>query len=100
VIGPQVEIGNDRFRQLGIDKLCRLVRADCNDMSVLDGASQDAAYAIYSLKYIPRLDFVMAEVARILRPGGLFVVYDLLKTDAYDEKNEKHRCAVIYQCIM
>jgi len=57
----------------------------------LDSVSQDAAYAIYSLKYIPCLDAVMAEVARILKPGGLFVVYDLLKTDAYDEKNAKHR---------
>lgn len=68
---------------MGIDKLCRLVRADCNDMRILREASQDAAYAIYSLKYIPRLDSVMAEVARILKPGGLFVVYDLLKVSLW-----------------
>jgi len=52
-------------------------------MRILREASQDAAYAIYSLKYIPRLDSVMAEVARILKPGGLFVVYDLLKVSLW-----------------
>lgn len=47
-------------------------------------ASQDAAYAIYSLKYLPNLGPIFAELARVIKPGGLLLVYDLLKTDKFD----------------
>ncbi|KHJ75603.1 hypothetical protein OESDEN_24781 [Oesophagostomum dentatum] len=56
----------------------------------LENACKDAAYAIYSLKYFPELDGVMKEVSRVLKPGGRFLIYDLIKTEKYDEKNETH----------
>ena len=57
----------------------------------LDSGSQDAAYAIYSLKYFPKLDGVMKEIARVLKTGGKFLVYDLIKTDGYNPENKEHR---------
>lgn len=57
----------------------------------LDSGSQDAAYAIYSLKYFPQLDGVMKETARILKSKGKLVVYDLIKTDSYDQGKQEHR---------
>uniref|UniRef100_A0A0K0CTT3 Methyltransf_11 domain-containing protein n=1 Tax=Angiostrongylus cantonensis TaxID=6313 RepID=A0A0K0CTT3_ANGCA len=30
------------------------------------------------------------QVSRILKPGGRFLIYDLIKTENYDEKNEVH----------
>lgn len=53
--------------------------------------SIDTAYAIYALKYFVSLDPIMNEVSRVLKQKGLFVVYDLIKTEIYDETNEKHR---------
>ncbi|KAK6744343.1 hypothetical protein RB195_011193 [Necator americanus] len=74
---------------MGVETNCRLLEADCHDMP-LEDASKDAAYAIYSLKYFPQLEGVVKEVARILKPGGKFLVYDLIQTEKYDEKNEEH----------
>jgi len=53
--------------------------------------SKDTAYAIYALKYFVNLEPILKEVNRILKPKGLFVIYDLIKTDKYDENNKEHR---------
>lgn len=53
--------GNEGFRQRGLDSQCRVVLGDAHNMPLEDG-SYDAAYAVYALKYIPRLDGVMEEV--------------------------------------
>src|SRR5690606_23870216 len=37
---------------------------------------------------------ILAEVARTLRPGGLFASYDLLRSDRFDEDNPKHAALV------
>ncbi|KIH58133.1 hypothetical protein ANCDUO_11666 [Ancylostoma duodenale] len=87
---------------MGVDSTCRLIEGDCHNMPLAD-ASKDAAYAIYSLKYFPHLDGVMKEVdvitiadpasmkvSRVLKQGGRFLVYDLMKTEKYDKDNEEH----------
>ncbi|VDN19251.1 unnamed protein product [Cylicostephanus goldi] len=82
-------IGNSEFHRLGIQSKCRLIEGDCYNMPLEDN-SKDAAYAVYSLKYFRELDSVMKEVSRILKPGGKFLVYDLIKTDKYDKKDPSH----------
>ncbi|EPB67937.1 hypothetical protein ANCCEY_12968 [Ancylostoma ceylanicum] len=74
---------------MGIDSTCHLIEGDCHNMP-LEDSSKDAAYAIYSLKYFPQLDGVMKEVSRVLKQGGRFLVYDLMKTEKYDKNNEEH----------
>lgn len=66
------------------------MEADCHRIP-LEDESQDSAYAIYALKYFVDLEPVLQEAARILRKDGLFVVYDLLKTDRYDASEPEHR---------
>jgi sterol 24-C-methyltransferase len=56
-----------------------------------EDSSKDAAYAIYALKYFVDLDPILKEVSRILKPKGLFVIYDLVKTEKYDENNAEHK---------
>uniref|UniRef100_A0A1I7XBC9 SAM_MT_ERG6_SMT domain-containing protein n=1 Tax=Heterorhabditis bacteriophora TaxID=37862 RepID=A0A1I7XBC9_HETBA len=90
IAANEVEMGNIEFRKMGLDTKCRLVEGDCQAMPFSD-STQDAAYAIYSLKYFAKLDAVMSEVARILKPHGKFLIYDLIKTERYNENNEEHR---------
>ncbi|EYC26549.1 hypothetical protein Y032_0010g1214 [Ancylostoma ceylanicum] len=89
IAANEVEIGNIEFRKMGIDSTCHLIEGDCHNMP-LEDSSKDAAYAIYSLKYFPQLDGVMKEVSRVLKQGGRFLVYDLMKTEKYDKNNEEH----------
>ncbi|CAD6188508.1 unnamed protein product [Caenorhabditis auriculariae] len=86
----EADMGNEFFASEGLSETCRIVTADCQN-TPFENNSQDCAFAIYSLKYIPELDNVMKEVHRILRPGGKFLIYDLIKTQDYDAKNEEHK---------
>ncbi|CCD72180.1 Sterol 4-C-methyltransferase strm-1 [Caenorhabditis elegans] len=85
----EAEIGNEKFANMGISDRCKIVAADCQKMPFED-STFDVAYAIYSLKYIPNLDKVMKEIQRVLKPGGKFIVYDLIKTNDYDKDNKEH----------
>ncbi|TKR76714.1 hypothetical protein L596_017819 [Steinernema carpocapsae] len=89
----EVEIGNEQLQDLGMYPRCSLVGADCHSMPFED-ASHDCAYAIYALKYFVDLRPVLQEIARVLKDDGLFVVYDLMKTDHFDENNTEHRRVV------
>jgi SAM-dependent methyltransferase len=73
----------------GLSRQVEAVTGDIRKMAFAE-ASFDAAWAIYSLKYLPRLDAVFAEVSRVLRPGALLVVYDILKTRDYDPQDPDH----------
>ncbi|UMM21349.1 hypothetical protein L5515_003067 [Caenorhabditis briggsae] len=85
----EAEIGNEKFAALGLSNKCKIVAADCHKMPFEDSVF-DVAYAIYSLKYIPNLEKVMEEIQRVLKPGGKFIVYDLIKTNDYDKDNQLH----------
>ncbi|KJH45819.1 methyltransferase domain protein [Dictyocaulus viviparus] len=89
IAANEVKIGNEELRKLGIESTCRLVEGHCQRMPFED-ESKDSAYAVYSLKYVPCLDGIMREVSRILKPDGRFLIYDLIKTEKYDEKNNTH----------
>jgi sterol 24-C-methyltransferase len=54
-------------------------------------ASFDAAYAIEATVHAPSLEAVYSQIFRVLKPGGVFGVYEWVMTDAYDESNEHHR---------
>lgn len=84
-------MGNTRFKQLGLADRCQIVEGDCMKRFPLEDDAHDAAYAVYALKYLPDLGPVMREIHRILKPGGLFVIYDLCKTPEYDQNSEEHR---------
>ncbi|KAI1712986.1 methyltransferase domain-containing protein [Ditylenchus destructor] len=87
----EVEIGNANFKKFGIYPHCQILQANCVKSVPLESGSQDAAYAIYALKYFPDIKPIASEVSRILKPNGLFLVYDLMKTDKYDPANVIHR---------
>jgi sterol 24-C-methyltransferase len=53
--------------------------------------SFDAVYAIEATVHAPNLEGVYSEIFRVLKPGGIFGVYEWLMTDEYDANNPKHR---------
>jgi SAM-dependent methyltransferase len=62
----------------------RIVCADAADMPLRD-ASCDVAVALTMLHHVrspERQDQLLAEVARVLRPGGVFAGFDILPTPA------------------
>ena len=64
---------------------------DFNKPLPFDDDSFDAVYAIQPLTYLQNHVFTFAEVLRILKPGGRFVMNDVAALDAYDRDNEVHR---------
>ncbi len=53
--------------------------------------SFDAVYAIEATVHAPSLEGVYSQIFRVLKPGGVFGVYEWLMTDAYDNSNPHHR---------
>ncbi|KAL9639097.1 MAG: hypothetical protein Q9204_001246 [Flavoplaca sp. TL-2023a] len=50
----------------------------------------DFVYAIEATVHASSLEKVYTEIARVLKPGGVFGVYEWLMTDKFDDKNEMH----------
>ena len=53
--------------------------------------SFDAVYAIEATVHAPSLEGIYKEIHRVLKPGGVFGVYEWLMTDNYDNNNARHR---------
>ena len=89
-IGPnEVEQANALNRAARLDKLCHAVQGDFAALPFED-ARFDSAYAIYSFKYSTSLKQTFGEVYRVLRPGGHFLIYDMVKADSFDPGNREH----------
>lgn len=54
-------------------------------------SSFDAVYAIEATVHAPSLEGIYSQIFRVLKPGGVFGVYEWLMTDAYDNSNARHR---------
>ena len=68
-----------RRRVEGLDGV-ELHRADLETLPVEAGRC-DAALLVLALSYVPEPGPVLAEAARVLRPGGVLVVIDLVRHD-------------------
>lgn len=53
--------------------------------------SFDAVYAIEATVHAPSLEGIYSQIFRVLKPGGVFGVYEWLMTDKYDNDNPAHR---------
>ncbi|KAB2577106.1 Methyltransferase type 11 [Lasiodiplodia theobromae] len=71
------------------DKL-KFVKGDFMQMSFADNTF-DAVYAIEATVHAPSLEGIYSEIFRVLKPGGVFGVYEWLMTDKYDNDNPHHR---------
>ena len=67
---------------------------DFNKALEYDDATFDAVYAIQPMTYVSDHDFTFAEVYRVMKPGGRFVINDVAALDAYDRDNEHQRTLI------
>ena len=53
--------------------------------------SFDAVYAIEATVHAPSLEGVYSQIFRVLKPGGVFGVYEWLMTEKYNNDDPNHR---------
>ncbi|KAF2209503.1 hypothetical protein CERZMDRAFT_61224 [Cercospora zeae-maydis SCOH1-5] len=86
----QIERATHYAKQEGLDHKLNYVKGDFMQMSFEDNTF-DAVYAIEATVHAPSLEGIYSEIFRVLKPGGVFGVYEWLMTDAYDNDNPRHR---------
>jgi SAM-dependent methyltransferase len=80
VLGARVTVFDLSNAQLEGDRLAaahygvqiRAIQGDIRDLSPLEEDAFDIVYEEYSLEFVPDVQPVLEEVARVIRPGGLY----------------------------
>ncbi|QVJ03521.1 class I SAM-dependent methyltransferase (plasmid) [Nocardiopsis eucommiae] len=75
-----------RKRLDGADIQAEWVEGSADELGRFQDSSFDRAIALYMMHYVDDIDQALAEAARVLRPGGLFI----LGTDHPDSLGEMH----------
>lgn len=86
----QIERGTVYAKKEGLYPQVSFAKGDFMQMDFPDN-SFDAVYAIEATVHAPSLEGIYSEIFRVLKPGGVFGVYEWLMTDAYDNDNPRHR---------
>eukprot|EP01006_Ploeotia_vitrea_P043397 TRINITY_DN66724_c4_g7_i1.p2 TRINITY_DN66724_c4_g7~~TRINITY_DN66724_c4_g7_i1.p2 ORF type:complete len:369 (-),score=229.68 TRINITY_DN66724_c4_g7_i1:139-1245(-) len=71
-------------------KQCEAVKGDFMNLP-FEAGSFDACYAIEATCHAPDKVGCYSQMFKVLKPGGVFVGYEWVMTDKYDEKDEEHR---------
>lgn len=86
----QVERAKKYNQREGLGGQCTVIESDFLKVPLPD-ASFDAAYAFEATCHAPDKQSVFGEAARLLKPGGLFAVYEWCITPVYDHALSEHR---------
>lgn len=86
----QIERATRYAAKEGLSDQLKFVKGDFMQMS-FPAESFDCVYAIEATVHAPALEGVYSQIYRVLKPGGVFGVYEWLMTDKYDNDNEHHR---------
>ncbi|KAF2863737.1 hypothetical protein K470DRAFT_254630 [Piedraia hortae CBS 480.64] len=86
----QIQRATAYTQREGLADRVSFVKGDFMQMSFPDN-SFDAVYAIEATVHAPSLEGVYSEIFRVLKPGGVFGVYEWLMTAKYDNSNPHHR---------
>ncbi|KAK1496955.1 hypothetical protein CCUS01_13236 [Colletotrichum cuscutae] len=73
-----------------LDKQVQFVQGDFMNISFEDNTF-DAVYAIEATVHAPSLQDVYSEIFRVLKPGGVFGVYEWVMTEKYDNEDLRLR---------
>ena len=98
---PEVEftaldLPKRNFLKTKVPKNISLVEGDYNDLSMFEDNSFDLVFAVETLSYNDNKERTIKEVARVLKPGGKFILFDVYEPKPHSEMSdfEKHVSAV------
>ncbi|GAD95740.1 sterol 24-c-methyltransferase, putative [Paecilomyces variotii No. 5] len=86
----QIQRATNYAAREGLSHKLSFTKGDFMQMSFADNTF-DAVYAIEATVHAPSLEGVYKQMYRVLKPGGVFGVYEWLMTDEYDNSNPEHR---------
>lgn len=86
----QIERSERYAEKEGLSDKFTAVKGDFMQMRFPEN-SFDAVYAIEATVHAPSLQGIYEQIYRVLKPGGVFGVYEWLMTDQYDNDNPRHR---------
>ena len=86
----QIERATRYAAREGLSDKLNFVKGDFMQMSFPEN-SFDAVYAIEATVHAPKLEGVYGQIFKVLKPGGVFGVYEWLMTENYDNDNKQHR---------
>ncbi|KAL1952955.1 hypothetical protein VTO42DRAFT_3822 [Malbranchea cinnamomea] len=86
----QIERAQRYAEREGLAHKLRFTKGDFMQMS-FDHNTFDAVYAIEATVHAPSLEGVYRQIFNVLKPGGVFGVYEWVMTDKYDNDNPLHR---------
>lgn len=86
----QIERATNYAKQAGLEDKHKFVKGDFMQMSFPENTF-DAVYAIEATVHAPCLEGVYSQIFKVLKPGGVFGVYEWLMTEEYDASNPEHR---------
>lgn len=76
----------------GLSDLVNFQKGDFMKLSEQFGENAfDAVYAIEATCHAPSFEGIYGEIFKVLKPGGVFGVYEWVMTDRYDPSNPEHR---------
>merc|ERR1712039_256903 len=81
---------NARIKAEGLEDRCTMVQGNYHNLP-FEANSFDKVFGIYTLKYSAEVSKAIAEAARVLKPGGKFISYEILVSDTYDPTNKEDR---------
>lgn len=77
-------------KKYNLDDQMDFVKGDFMNME-FEPNTFDKVYAIEATCHAPKLEGVYGEIYKVLKPGGIFAVYEWVMTENYDETNAEHR---------
>ncbi|KAG8812612.1 Delta(24)-sterol C-methyltransferase [Serendipita sp. 400] len=78
--------------QAGLSGQVTFVKGDFMKLSEQFGENSfDAVYAIEATVHAPSFEGVYGEIKKVLKPGGIFGVYEWVMTPEWDPKNPQHK---------
>ncbi|KMT18277.1 hypothetical protein BVRB_2g024410 [Beta vulgaris subsp. vulgaris] len=86
----QVKRANLHNKKAGLTSVCEVVHGNFLDMP-FDDNTFDGAYSIEATCHAPKLEDVYAEIFRVMKPGTLYVSYEWVTTEKYNDDDSEHK---------
>ncbi|KAL1746042.1 S-adenosyl-L-methionine-dependent methyltransferase [Schizophyllum fasciatum] len=88
----QVARARQYTKEAGLENQVKFVKGDFMKLAEQFGENSfDAVYAVEATCHAPTFAGVYGEVFKVLKPGGVFGVYEWVMTDAWDASNPAHK---------